>query len=304
MTSFDEKRGGLRVSSPSFDYDTEAEALWLRDAVCGGIYPEHGMRIHMPNREDRHPSGVLLGPPERWLIYDYSRRKAYSLEAIWPDWRERLKAGKVPAGNYVAKSSGSNNGGSKAPITAALVRDITDADVAQWELATGIPGLDRYRDRLTVVTHIIREGKVRELPFCIAAVAPDGTLFKGYLPQAQSRHLLLSRHLTYIPFHAGPKTDTVIYAKNIKDAIALAEAGYVVYLKASEGTLVPDAKGYQQVDNDEAGQNMIAAWRKVFPDVCYVRPRDRRFKDISDMYAATRRMNLEFIQPYQRKRIK
>lgn len=302
MKSFkNQGRRDFRVSAPSFDYDTEAEAEWLRHAVCGGLYPEHGMRIHMPNRTDRNPSGVLLGPPDRWLIYDYSRRMAFSLEAIWPDWRERLNAGTIPAGNFLVKSSGS--GSSKEPITAALVRDITPADVALWGLATDIDGLGRYSDRLVVVTHVIRGGKMREVPFCIAAVAPDGTLFKGYMPQSQHRHLLLSRHLTYVPFHAGKK-GVVIYAKNIKDAIVLANADYTVYLKASEGTLVPDEMGYQQVDNDEAGKQIVASWRKMLPGVCYVRPRDKRYKDIADQYVATGRIELDFVEPYKRRRIK
>lgn len=262
------------------------------------------MRIHMPNRKDDHPSGVLLGPPMRWVIYDYSLRKAFMLDAIWPDWEERLRRGDIPPGNFLASSVASPGtiASTRTPITHAKVRPLSKEDRATFEMHTGVDISGPYADRLVVVESIIRDGEIKELPFCVAAVAPDGTLFKGYLPGQKWRHLLLSRHLTYIPFHGGDKER--IYAKNIKDAIALANCGYEVFLKASESALVPDPEGYQQRDNDKAGTQIAASWRKMFPALRYCFPADSRFKDFADEYAARGKVTPKFVKPLTRKRIK
>lgn len=279
------------MKSPSKLKMDRDEERFISIALCGGEPPFGGLRIHMPNREDNHPSGVILAPGIRWVIHDLTTGETFTLEDLWPDWRRLLREDRVPPGDYRAKRSGRTAVRKPKLVTEAFVRKVTREDASRFELATGIDRIDEFPN-LVVVEAIVADGKVEDVPFMVAALAPDGTLFKGYAPDAQVKHRMFSTHLTFIPFarKAGAQK---VYAKNIKDAVALARAGYDVLLKSGESVFVPDAEGWHQVDNDDGGKSIMKRQWKHMRDLIFISPEDTRFKDFEEMYKSTGKISIK-----------
>lgn len=225
--------------------DKEKLYQLAKDLLTGGEDFESGQVVHVPWREDNHPSGVILIYDDDILVYDRSRRKGVPVGVI-------KEMDDVVPGDYRASREKTRREQPMAVVEAAWTAQHTRV----WrdhgmELRT----VAWAKERLRPVSAVVFADRVVSLRYpSFVVLDGQGNPFKVYsfATERRYKHLMMPSPYKAVTLREGPEP---VLVKSIKDAVAVSlifpERGVV--LKASENTVLYTKDGYHQVDNDEPG---------------------------------------------------